>query len=43
MKIEMKICSICGKNIDIQYKENGEPYWAGGHNAQPVNDGECCS
>jgi len=43
MKIEMKICSICGDNIDIQYKENGEPYWSGGHNAQPVNDGICCS
>ena len=31
MEIEMKTCSICGKNIDIQY------------NAQPINDGTCCS
>ena len=43
MEIEMKTCSICGKNIDIQYKEDGKPYWSGGHNAQPINDGTCCS
>jgi hypothetical protein len=35
-------CSICGKPIDIQrFPKGGE--WAGGHNAEPVNDGRCCS
>lgn len=33
-----KLCSICGKEIDIQ--QNG---WTGGHNAQPINSGRCCT
>ena len=39
----MKTCSICCKNIDIHYKESGKPYWYDGHNAEPINDGRCCS
>ena len=39
----MKTCSKCGKNIDIHYKESGKPYWSDGHNAEPINDGRCCS
>jgi hypothetical protein len=31
-------CVLCGNEIDVQ--ENG---WAGGHNAQPLADGQCCS
>jgi len=31
-------CSICGD--DIQPEPHG---WAGGHNAQPINDGRCCT
>lgn len=30
-------CSICSKPILPEYG------WSGGHNAQPVNDGRCCS
>jgi len=39
-----KICSICNDDIDIQRNpETGEVMWDQGHNAQPVNDGRCCS
>lgn len=31
-------CSICAKPIDIQYGG-----WAGGHSADPINNGRCCS
>ena len=36
--MESKKCSICRLDIDIQ--ESG---WDDGHNAQPVNDGRCCT
>lgn len=32
------ICSICGNEIEVE--PSG---WAGGHNAQPINDGRCCT
>ena len=32
-------CSICGGPIDI-HPVSG---WASGHNAEPVNDGRCCT
>ena len=32
------ICSICGNAIEIQISG-----WEYGHNAQPVNDGRCCT
>ena len=31
-------CSICNDKITPDF--NG---WGGGHNADPVNDGRCCS
>jgi len=31
-------CVLCGDEIDAQ--PNG---WTGGHNAQPLADGQCCS
>jgi hypothetical protein len=31
-------CSICNLEIDV-----GPGDWAYGHNAEPVNDGRCCS
>lgn len=31
-------CSICNGQIGVD--PNG---WSGGHNAQPVNNGRCCS
>ena len=31
-------CSICGHPIDIQFGT-----WKGGHNAEPVNSGRCCT
>ena len=35
-------CSICNNEIDVQVFENGGT-WAGGHNAQPINNGTCCT
>ena len=35
-------CSICSKEIDVQVFEGGGT-WAGGHNAEPINDGTCCT
>lgn len=35
-------CSICGNPIDVQTYRN-RIVWTQGHNAQPVNDGRCCS
>lgn len=32
------ICSICGNPIQPNWHG-----WAGGNNAQPVNNGRCCS
>lgn len=38
VKLRLLICSICSQPI------KPEPHgWAGGHNAQPVNNGRCCS
>jgi len=31
------ICSICGGDIDAQGT------WTRGHNAEPINDGRCCT
>lgn len=31
-------CSICGENIQVEHGS-----WMEGHNAQPINDGRCCS
>lgn len=33
-----RICSICKSEIDVQISG-----WRDGHNAQPVNDGRCCT
>ena len=35
-------CSICHEEIDVQVFEGGGT-WAGGHNAEPINDGTCCT
>lgn len=32
-------CSLCRLPIDIEPLSG----WAGGHNAQPLNNGRCCS
>lgn len=32
-------CSICRKPIEVEAATG----WAEGHNAQPVNNGRCCS
>lgn len=37
MSDDVKFCSICQGIIDV------DPRWSGGHNAQPVNDGRCCT
>ena len=37
-------CSICHGPINEHKNEaTGEAYWTTGHNAQPVNDGRCCT
>ena len=36
-------CSICNGPIDDHVDENGVVYWTGGHNAQPINNGRCCT
>jgi len=37
-------CSICSGSIDEhRHPETGEVYWTEGHNAEPVNDGRCCT
>ena len=42
LKIETQACDICGEPIDIHYMEDGTPYWANGHNAEPIVVGRCC-
>jgi hypothetical protein len=39
---KIKDCVICGGEIKPHYDSNGEPYWYGGHNAEPVKEGRCC-
>jgi hypothetical protein len=36
-------CVLCGGDIDAQRDSGGEIVWAGGHNAQPLAEGRCCS
>ena len=41
---QVQNCSICCHPIDPHYHPiTGEVFWIEGHNAQPVNDGRCCS
>ena len=36
-------CVICSGEIEKQRNpETGEVFWEGGHNAQPVAEGQCC-
>jgi hypothetical protein len=44
----MKKCSICNNEIDKQYllkdgSADATVYWEDGHNAQPINNGRCCT
>lgn len=37
-------CSICNGSVDEhRHPVTGEVYWTEGHNAEPVNDGRCCT
>jgi len=37
-------CSICLREIDKQIDPTtGEVFWDKGHNAEPINNGRCCS
>ena len=38
LKTKMQ-CSICSDTIGVEPVTN----WAYGHNAQPINDGRCCT
>ncbi len=35
-------CSICHGEIEPHRLPNGEVYWTEGHNAAPINNGQCC-
>ena len=41
------MCSICDREIDIEMFHdadgNYKGSWSGGHNAEPVTNGRCCS
>lgn len=37
-KTKLLMCSICGNEI----KPHPISGWAGGNNANPINDGRCC-
>lgn len=41
--MKRNICSICNKEIDKQYTPKGKMFWDKGHNADPVNNGRCCT
>lgn len=43
IKMPSKICSICGDKIDKQYNSSGKIVSEDGHDAQPVNNGRCCT
>ena len=43
VKAKPKFCSICTEPIAKQRTADGVVYWEGGHNAEPVNGGRCCS
>jgi len=37
-------CSICHEKIDGHINPfTNEVYWTKGHNAQPINNGRCCT
>ena len=37
-------CSICGHTVDLhRHPVTKKVYWSEGHNAEPVNDGRCCT
>jgi hypothetical protein len=36
-------CSICKGEIEKQLDQDGNVFWDQGNNAEPVNDGRCCS
>ena len=36
-------CSICDGHIEPLRNDKGDVVWEGGNNAQPINDGRCCS
>ena len=42
VKSKPKFCSICTSAID-ELIVDGEVAWSDGHNAEPVNQGRCCS
>jgi len=41
--MDTRICSICDGPIEPQRTPDGEIYWEHGHNAWPINDGQCCT
>ena len=42
-KLDDRKCSICDGHIEPLRDDSGRVVWAGGNNAQPINDGRCCN
>lgn len=36
-------CSICKGKIDSHRTPEGKVYWRHGNNAEPINEGRCCT
>jgi len=39
---EVRCSFICCYIEPLRHPETGEVVWAGGNNAEPINDGRCC-
>ena len=36
-------CVICDGELDVHRDTDGNSIWDGGHNAEPVAEGRCCT
>jgi|TARA_Y100000034_G_scaffold98482_1_gene120665 hypothetical protein len=37
------ICCLCEKPLDEEKTKDGEVYYKGGNNAEPIKKGQCCN
>jgi hypothetical protein len=40
---QVGVCCLCGGEIDTQMSPDGSIFWSGGHNAEPLKEGRCCT
>jgi hypothetical protein len=38
-----KYCCLCKNKLDEEKTEDGEIYYSGGNNAEPIKKGQCCN